>query len=421
MGTHADSDDVALVGLNSKTNAVFLLSCLSLGVGVFAIPTVMNSVGWVVGVIMVLFFGALSTALMLLVLSIIESRDCGNWDSLVGLLPGGLAVSRVSMVAALITGNAGHLQFIAGMLFDLMAYFVTHDYGNFPFTAVHKLVILTLLLGVALPYTFMDNLAALQHVGKAVAGVVLTTCLVASSFSIFQAFSGKGATGENTSQAGPDSLKSVFTAMSTIAFAFTSMFNLFEVFDAMKRGSPNDYVPKMRAAVIWAGVIVTAIYLMVSIASIVAFGVNAGISTKGNGSGNVLYNFPADNYVITILCLALVIVIVLDYAIIIFPVVNIFMRITGSEKRPYARQMINIGIALFVITVVMVVPDLTDIFGLCGSLGVSVFCYLLPALVCLRFHPHRLAKLVSVIGVLVGLTMLVLSTFFIFENVAQGH
>merc|ERR1719199_1789303 len=105
---------------------------------------------------MILFFGALSTALMLSSLSIVESCKCEDWESLVGLLPGGIVVSRVSMVAALITGNAGHLQFISGMLFDLMAYFVTHDYGNFPFTPVHKLILLSVLLGIALPYTFMD-------------------------------------------------------------------------------------------------------------------------------------------------------------------------------------------------------------------------------------------------------------------------
>merc|ERR1719198_421734 len=107
---------------------------------------------------MILFFGLLSTTLMLLVLNIVESRNCESWENLVSLLPGGLVVSRVSAVAALVTGNAGHLQFISGMLFDLMSYFVTNDYGVYSFTAVHKLILLSLLLGVVLPYTFRDDL-----------------------------------------------------------------------------------------------------------------------------------------------------------------------------------------------------------------------------------------------------------------------
>lgn len=124
---------------------------------------------------------------------------------------------------------------------------------------------------------------------------------------------------------------------------------------------------------------------------------------------------------VTILCLGLVVVIMLDYAIIIFPVVNIVMKTCRCEKHPYARPVINVVLALLVVVVVMVVPDLTDVFGLCGSLGVSVFCYLLPGLVCLRFHPKVLAKVISAISVLVGLTMLILSTFFIMEDVIRGH
>jgi len=407
-------------GLTSRTSAVFFLSCMSLGVGVFAMPTVINSVGWVVGVALILFFGALTTTLMLLTMSVVEMQGCDDWDMLVRLIPGGLTISRVSMVVSCITANAGHLQLLAGMLFDLMQWFVTGEFGIFPFTAVHKLVILSLLLGIALPYTFMDNVGALQHVGKAVAGVVLTTCFVCSCCAFYQVWDGHAPTGAEVTPAWPVDVKAVFTSMSTIAFAFTSMYNLFETFDAMKRGCPNNYMPKMKVAVIGSGAIVTFIYLTVSVSCIMAFGVNAGVSTAGNGSGNALYNFPPDNYVVTVLCLALIVVIMLDYAIIMFPAVNVIMKTAGVESTPYARQVINIIIAGVVTLVVMVVPNLGDVFGLCGSLGVSVFCYVLPGTVCLRFHPNLFAKLISAVAVCVGMTMLILSTLFILENVAHG-
>merc|ERR1711988_1013019 len=116
----------------------------------------------------------------------------------------------------------------------------------------------------------------------------------------------------------------------------------------MKRGSPIDFVPKMRSAVFWAGVLVATVYLLVGGSCIAAFGINAGTSSKGNGLGNALYNFPVDNYVITLLCFGLVVVIMLDYAIIIFPAVNIVMKVTHCETYPYARQAINVLLAVLV-------------------------------------------------------------------------
>merc|ERR1711862_551516 len=108
------------------------------------------------------------------------------------------------------------------------------------------------------------------------------------------------------------------------------------------------------------------VYLLVSVSCIIAFGKNAGTNAKGNGSGNILYNFPPDNYVVTVLCLALIVVVTLDYAIIIYPVVNIFLKIGRCESHPYARQILNVSTAAFVVIVVMFVPNLTDVFGLCG-------------------------------------------------------
>jgi len=402
--------------LKSVPDAVFLLCCLSLGVGVFAMPTVLNRVGWVVGISLILFFGFLSTSLMLFALSVIQSEHCDSWDNLVSLLPFGKVLSRTSLAAALITGNAGHLQFVSGMLFDLMSYFVTSDYGNFEFNMTHKIILLLLLLGIALPYTFIDDLGALRHVGKAVSGVVLTSCVVVGACAIYRVASGQEPTGSGATPVWPVDMKSVFQGMSTVAFAFTSMFSLFETLHAMRRGSPTDYMPKMRSAVKWAGFLVTLVYLVVCIACNWAFGLQAGESTKGNGNGNVLYNFPMSNYPIQALRLFLVIVIVLDYPIIIYPVVNMTMGVLKVYS-PISRPIINVTIAILVVLVVLFVPDLTDVFGLCGSLGVSVFCYLLPGLVCLWFNPSPGAKLISLVAVVAGLVMLNLSTYFIMQQV----
>ena len=75
---------------------------------------------------------------------------------------------------------------------------------------------------------------------------------------------------------------------------------------------------------------------------------------------------------------------------------------------------------LIVILLDLAVPDLPDVFGLCGSLGLSLFCYVVPGYICIVAGRGLLGKIVGAFAVVTGLTMLFGGTFFILKRVVTG-
>ena len=99
-------------------------------------------------------------------------------------------------------------------------------------------------------------------------------------------------------------LKAFNTSAPNVCFAFTGMLSFWEVFASLKKGvGVEQAFPRMKKTAILSGILVLILYLLVSGFCILAFGTDAGKQRKGNGYGNVLYNFPVDNYPVTLLCL----------------------------------------------------------------------------------------------------------------------
>ncbi|CAE7411769.1 slc38a7 [Symbiodinium sp. CCMP2456] len=410
-------------GLTSLSSSVFLLSAMSLGVGVFSLPTVLNAIGWLWGMGLCCYFGLLSTLLMLNLLDIVKHHNTQSWEDLCRLAPLARAFSRVSLLVSMLIANAAHMQTIAGMLFDLLTVFVTDDYGQYHFGPFQRAVLILIFLGVASPFCFADNLAALQHVGHSVALVVMMLCatvVVSSSISVGR---GLGAHGEYATPAAVPDLKALVTSAPNVCFAFTGMLSFWEVFAALKKGvGVEQAFPRMKKTSILSGILVLVLYLLVSGFCILAFGTEAGKQRKGNGYGNVLYNFPVDNYPVTLLCAALVIVIVLEYPVINFPMVNMILNVQtlGLKGKRYARHLVSLAGMLIVILLDLAVPDLPDVIGLCGSTGLSLFCYVVPGYICAVACRGLLGKIVGAFSMVTGLTMLFGGTFFILKRVVTG-
>ncbi|OLQ07169.1 hypothetical protein AK812_SmicGene9514 [Symbiodinium microadriaticum] len=388
--------------------SVFLLSTMSLGVGVFSLPTVWNEIGWLWGMGLCCYFGLLSTLLMLNLLDIVKHHNTESWEELCRFAPLARTCSRVSLLISLLIGNAAHMQTIAGMLFDILTFFITDDYGQYHFSNTQRAVLILIFLGVASPFCFADNLAALQHVGHSVALVVMLLCAAVVVTSCVTIGRGLGAHGEFATPATVPDFKAFLTSAPNVCFAFTGMLSFWEVFAALKKGAGVDEAfPRMKKTAICSGILVLSLYLLVSGFCIWTFGTEAGKQRKGNGFGNVLYNFPITDYPITLLCAALVVVIVLEYPIINFPMVNMILNVNRARM-------------LIVILLDLAVPDLPDVFGLCGSLGLSLFCYVVPGYICIVAGRGLLGKIVGAFAVVTGLTMLFGGTFFILKRVVTG-
>merc|ERR1719424_2307771 len=178
----------------------------------------------------------------------------------------------------------------------------------------------------------------------------------------------------------------------------------------------------MRRAVIVSGLLITALYLLVAVSCVWAFGIDAGVTRKGNGFGNALYNFPPDNYPVTVFSVGICVAIILDYPIINFPLVSTVLRLNCRFMDwQYARHGLSIFFGAVVIMVDVAVPDLGDVFGLCGALGMSNFCYIVPGLVVLRKSRNSLARIIGCVAIAIGVGMLFVSTFFIVQGIVEKH
>lgn len=177
-----------------------------------------------------------------------------------------------------------------------MSNFVSDAYGTYPFTLAHKIVLCLLLLAFAAPYCFADDLGAPTFVGRSVAGVVVLTCLVVSGNSLALIFRGDGGVGGlGPTPVGLPSMEVVLANAPNVAFAFTSLLSFGEVFAALRKGNAELAPKRMRRSVLASSVLVLALYLLVAVTSALAFGKSAGTMAKGNGEGNVLYNFAPSN------------------------------------------------------------------------------------------------------------------------------
>ncbi|CAE6962996.1 slc38a7 [Symbiodinium sp. CCMP2592] len=396
---------------------------MSLGVGVFSLPTVLNSIGWLWGMGLCCYFGLLSTLLMLNLLDIVKHHNTQSWEDLCRLAPLARAFSRVSLLVSMLIANAAHMQTIAGMLFDLLTVFVTDDYGQYHFSTFQRGALIVIFLGVASPFCFADNLAALQHVGHSVALVVMLLCATVVISSCISVGRGLGAQGEYATPAAVPDLKAFVTSAPNVCFAFTGMLSFWEVLPYLNTFfGVEQAFPRMKKTAILSGILVLILYLLVSGFCILAFGTDAGKQRKGNGYGNVLYNFPVDNYPVTLLCAALVIVIVLEYPVINFPMVNMILNVQtlGLKSRRYARHFVSLAGMLIVILLDLAVPDLPDVIGLCGSTGLSLFCYVVPGYICAVAGQGLLGKIVGTFSMVTGLIMLFGGTFFILKRVVTG-
>lgn len=418
-----DGGHAPLGGIKTVTSATVLLSSMSLGVGVFTLPTVCNTVGWTWGFGLIFLFGLLSLKLMLNILEVCIAKNCRTWEEVASLAPLGRPLSNLSLFLSYLIGNAAHLQVVSGILFDLMSLFVTGDFGQTAFDIKHRLVIYVAFFCIAMPFCCQEDLGSLRHIGKAIAAVVLATCLLVVALTLGRTISGDGAHGAAVTPTAINEPQVLLASAPNVCFAFTGMLCLWEVFVAARNGVGIDGARSLMRRSVWcSSLLVMSVYLAVTLGAVLAFGAEAGMNHKGNGLGNLLYNFLPQNMAVTVMSLLIVVVIVLEYPIINFPLVNMVLRIRRLKlsRYPWSRSVVSVLVMGLIALLDTAVPNLPDVFGLCGSLGLAITCYLLPGLILIGHGGGLQMMVTGALAVAVGLLMLFGGTFFILKRVITG-
>jgi amino acid permease len=399
--------------------ATFQLSCISFGVGVFAMPGVFARVGVLLGTILLAAFAILSDIGMQLMLQTATATGARTYEDVLHHVFGsvGRAVALISVALSTFTGNCAHMQFAASTFMEMQG-----PGGGFIQTLVGPNVKLQhvaamMMFGiVVLPLCFKRQLSNLRFVSLGVVICCFCCCCVVF-WKCLELIEEDGTHNTNELWSRP-SASLIFETAPVVAFGFSSIAELFHVRAEMKK-------PELlsRCAHLATGIIVSLYF---------AIGFICALAFEKPGP-NVLENFPG-NHLIAICRMAILVLVVMLYPIINFPCMQaIDALIAGRDGTPSMwrwKLETVIGLAL-IIVVNTVVVRLDYVMGLSGSLGGGLFAYVLPAAAALDVAfrtpvhgslPARVVQVAcAVFIVVVGLVLTFGSTGWIIYGIAQGN
>lgn len=403
--------------------ATFQLSCISFGVGVFAMPGVFAQVGVLLGTFLLVAFAILSNLGMQLMLQVATATGASTYEDVLrhALGPVGRAVALISLALSTFTANCAHMQFVASMFVEMQG----PDGGLMqtlvgPDVKLQHLATMIVFGIITLPLCFKRQLSELRFVSF---GVVLCCflCCCVVIMKCFELIEEDGVHNTDELWSKP-SASLIFDTAPVVAFGFSSIAELFHVRAEIKK-------PELlsRCAHVATGIVVS-LYFAVGFVCALAF--------EKPGS-NVLQNFPG-NHLIAIFRMAILIMVIMLYPLINFPCMQaIDALVAGRFGTPSMwrwKLEAIIGLAL-VVLIDTVVARLDYLFGLCGSLGLGLIAYTLPgaAALAVAFRmpgaalvhgslSARVAQVACAVFILaVGLVLTFGSTGWIIYGIVQGH
>merc|ERR1712232_1478030 len=406
----------------SEGSAIFQLACISLGVGIFAIPSVYQSVGIILGCVILVGFAIFSDLAMQMMLHCANVTGADSYEGAlsgafggVGRMPGLFAIAVSTW-----TANCAHMKFVSGMFVSLEGG-PDHPGGGFLQTIVgseipHQEFAALLLFGLAvLPLCFKRHLSELRLVSL----IVVLFCIFVSSAVVLKCLLLIGRDGtHNTQLIGQDlregnGVSVLLEKVPVAGFGFSIVAELFSV-----RAEAKD-PRKLGRCVHIATVIVVIVYLFVGMVGMLAF------EKLGD---SILDSF--DDQFMSALKLGLCVVITLLYPLINFPTVYaIDALIAGEGGAPSLRRkrVASVLVWMSVLALDTLVKDLGLVFGLAGSLGLGLLAYVLPAagsLGTLRHIPVGMrvsvpATMATIVVLVMGLVMTIGSTVRIVYSAAR--
>jgi amino acid permease len=215
------------------------------------------------------------------------------------------------------------------------------------------------------------------------------------------------------------------TDLPAIAFAFTGTFCLFPVFLEAKDKSYKG----MDKSVLLSTLVCALGYQFVSVIGAFTFGRDIGQdSFSGGTSKSYLYDFPPDHIVVSICCLALVVVITLLYNVIEFPMISAVEELMQMLPLPECvdyrkaflkwklhRMLISICGMVVVVFINLQFKSLVVLFGLCGGYGITLVTYTIPsALVMVAPGISALMRVAMFLSLAASLFLVVMFTLVTF-------
>eukprot|EP00761_Pharyngomonas_kirbyi_P006526 gb/GECH01006533.1/.p1 GENE.gb/GECH01006533.1/~~gb/GECH01006533.1/.p1 ORF type:complete len:580 (+),score=102.31 gb/GECH01006533.1/:1-1740(+) len=390
---HGEEDDGRRVvrhrGSASVGSSIFNLSNTILGGGVLALPFAMGISGILLGVFLLLFVGFLAFYSLLVLIRCISwtgkrsyrtvaKAALGNW---------GTIITDVSMFFACFGVCVAYIVLIGDLLPPVL-----HSLVDGPSTPESTMTwpwwtnrdfLKFLGMIVVTPLTLLRRMDHLRFTSVLAVFSVFYLVFIVFYRAVTNPFEIEKNTGpEKTGSDFYFDITGVVQTFSILSFAFSTHFNIYTIYRELK----NPTTKRVRTMAGGSFGIVLIIYLLVGICGFFTF--------YENIKGNILTVYDEKDTLVQIGRVGLTITILFSYPLLAFPCKQIIDEIffDSPTESSYRDYFIAIGIVLSSFILAVLIPDISEVFGITGGIFSSILCYILPGLFLLKLCPNRSKK-----------------------------
>jgi len=420
--------------------AVWQLSSMTLGAGVFTLPAVFLQLGLVQATVSVLVMGLFANFGMQRLLDL--SGVYGTSASYEAVAQqafgtsGLVAIVAITVVTPLIA-SMSYLNTASQLLEQVfVSFFLDIDINAHPvqitmLSGKKNVCMLAALVAVVLPACLSPTLRKNVWISKL---GIFTVCL--STLYFVARCAAILANGCRTVPCGDSpplvsrSLADSLQATGTLAFSFSTVFAIFPTLEeAMTKGPvrdavgtmpPPDAVGTVKVAVKYSVLICCTLYCVVGLVGAVTF----GTLTKTIALSNLPLSEPLTQMITLLLGLSVELLV----AIVSFPTVHCLSRMCCSRCNGKERVPIVVTVGTLLVVLDSVLPTAVC-FTLAGALGLSLAAYIVPSVIffklggghALTSHALRCNRMLAFVVAVFGVVMLFGSTPVALARLHRSH
>lgn len=408
--------------------AVWQMSSMCLGIGIFALPYSFLKLGVVHGTVWIIVMGLFANAALQRLLDLAAEYGSVSYEELAERAFGKAGKLAMTIITLVTTGIAtlSYLGAARSLLVGVaVAFFTDFDVNSVPggVTVLGKAKDCTMLLVLCiavLPKCLSRSMGANAWISS---GGVAAMC-ISSAFFVYSCArvlvlgcDDKDVCGGRP-PAFAGNVADTLQYVATLAFSFSMVFALFPVLEERTGSGVAEGALRLKSAVRASVTLSCVVYLLVGIGGALAFGTGT--------QPLALQNLPLSQPLAQVITLVVGVSVSLLVAIIAFPTLQSLERLVGrcfqgGEAPESLRPWLVAGVGAVCVLVDAYLPTKIA-FALTGSLGLALGAYVMPCLLCLRLGAGAgtCQRAVTLLVLLFGCVLLFGSTPVTVMRLVQG-
>lgn len=419
------SEELVATGIDFK--GIWQVTSMSLGVGVFTIPHVFNSIGILHGCIWLLVCAFFADYGMQRLLDLAASHRISSYKHCADAAFGKCG-SIMLMVTQIVTPCIGTLSYCSATreLFSdvLVGFTLDFDVATVPsgvevWSPGKMTVVLILQMLVFLPTNVNTTMDAHTGVAQRAVWAVFIVVLFFIGYSVMLLARGCGSDAL-CGQRPPlftGSISDVLVNVATLAFSFSMVWCVFPCTTERSVGDDLAFAAsRMRHCIRWSVIICVTIFISIGL---------LGSLTLGSAAKPFALDNLSMNSAVQLIGLLVVVAMTQVCSVIALPIFQtldiIGIKYAGEARIQSLRPWFVLVVGLVFAIIDAFVPTAT-LFALTGSIGLSTAAYIMPCLFFLRIGQKSTLKTVLAAAcVIFGFTLLLVATPAVLLAQTHGH